>query len=565
MTNKETINNPPNKITLYCVRCKADYTAINEKKYFPRSCPSCHRDTHWTKTPDLDDNDDYWKEKKHNSAYKYFDSDGRFIPKRLGDEILGAHWLITMEDTEETYIYGEGIYHSNGESFIKKEIQKKLGEETTTHRVNEVLDYIKRETFIERGRVNHDSDLICLENGIFNLQTKTLVPHTPEKIFLNKIQVRYNPEADCPKIKQFIEEIVHRDDYPVLQEVTGYCLNRDYPIQKAVMLLGEGANGKSTFLRLLTLFLGKHNIASVPLQELEYNRFASAALYGKLANLYADLPDKALSHTGTFKMLTGGDPVPAEIKFKNKFNFKNIAKLIFSCNRLPLSKDDTPAFYRRWVLINFPKKFEGKNKDLFILEKITTEEELSGLLNWALEGLGRLLKQGEFSHSRTTDELRKKYIALSNSVLAFVEECLIPDPDGQIPKDELYQTYCEYCRENNLPIKQQNVLSRELPGYVRITEERPKIDGKRTRCWRGVKYSEVGINYRSSMSVMSKEFPILGLYDYYSNNKNREKPGQVGQGGPFPISSKITNSMEKHPPKDSINFQEVKQYEYKHK
>ena len=178
-------------------------------------------------------------------------------------------------------------------------------------------------------------------------------------IFLKKIPIKYNPNADCPKIKEFINQIMREEDVVVLQELAGYCLWKDYPIQKAFALVGEGSNGKSTFLRLLTKLLGKENVSSISLQDLVNNRFAVANLYGKLANIFADLPPEILKDTAKFKMLTGGDIITAEKKFKNPFKFYNYAKLIFSCNRLPVTYDDTTAFFRRWVIINFPNTFDG--------------------------------------------------------------------------------------------------------------------------------------------------------------------------------------------------------------
>src|SRR5207302_7003645 len=117
--------------------------------------------------------------------------------------------------------------------------------------------------------------------------------------------------------------------------------------------------------------------------------------------LYADLPDNILKSAGTFKMLTGGDSIMAERKFGHPFLFKNYAKLMFSCNKVPEVQEDSDAFFRRWIIITFPNKFEGANDDRDMLSKLTTPEELSGIFNWALKGLKRLQQQGwQFSNSR---------------------------------------------------------------------------------------------------------------------------------------------------------------------
>ena len=147
----------------------------------------------------------------------------------------------------------------------------------------------------------------------------------------------------------------------MLQEIIGYCLYKGYPIQKAIMLVGSGSNGKSVFIQLLQHFLGVYHCASNSLQKLAVNRFSLSSLHGKLANLFADLSSSSLSDTSIFKMLTGGDLIQAEKKFKDEFSFTNYAKLIFSANAIPKSPDDSDAFFRRWIIIVFPFKFTGKN------------------------------------------------------------------------------------------------------------------------------------------------------------------------------------------------------------
>jgi len=454
-----------------CVRCGAE-VKFPDTPYSRVAgyCRECKRDTIFQKIAGNIPVEDFFEEKL-------------FIPKRLANYIMTSSQFITFQDTEETYIYNDGIYRPNGEAIIKKTIENILEKESNTYRVNETLNHIKRSTYIDRRNIETHPELLCLQNGILDIKRDELLSHTPDIIFLNKIPVRYDPDADCPKIKKFISEIVPASDILLIQEMAGYCLYRDYSLDKAFLLIGEGSNGKSTLLNLLTKFLGKENVSSISLQDLDTNRFAVAELHGKLANVYADLPDRALNHTGKFKMLTGGDIISAERKFKGHFTFINYAKLIFSCNKVPESRDDTTAFYRRWIMINFPNKFEGENINPNILEEISTEEELSGLLNWALEGLRRLLKNGHFSNSITTEEIREQYIKQSNPVLAFVEDRLISDSQGEISKDELYRLFCDYCEEVGLPTKAKNVFGRELPRYIAVDSGQTRDKGT---VWRGI-------------------------------------------------------------------------------
>jgi len=420
-------------------------------------------------------------------ANTYFDNE-QFRAQWLARDILKNMNFVTFEDTHETYVYNDGIYHPHGDARIHAKVQEVLKKEASTHRVTEVVNHIKRSTYHNRKEKQTDKSLICLRNGILKINETEIMPHSPDYIFFNQIPVEYHPHADCPKIKEFVSQVVSKDDVPVIQELFGYCLLRDYSLDKAFLFVGEGSNGKSTLLNLLTQFLGRENVSGVALQDLDRNRFATAELHGKLANVYADLPDRALHRTGTFKMLTGGDLIYAERKFKGHFPFVNYAKLIFSCNKIPESRDDTTAFYRRWVLINFPYTFEGDDADTNILNKITTEDEMSGLLNWALAGLDRLLLNGRFSYSHTTEDIRQDYIKKSNPVLAFVEDSVEPDPKGEIPKDVLYRAFCDYCEAIGLPTKANNVFGRELPRYATYVESGQEHGGRTV--WRGIALRE---------------------------------------------------------------------------
>lgn len=399
--------------------------------------------------------------------------------------------LFTYLESDQIYIYKDGIYIERGERILSKHLQETLQKYCISSLVREVLASIKRSTYKNRDEVKEDPNRICLANGILDIKTFQVTPHTPELIFLNKLPVKYDPKAKCPTIETFLSQTLNPDDIPVAQELAGYCLLKAYPIHKAFMLTGTGSNGKSTFIHVLKKFLGENNCASEPLHQLETNRFAPVSLYGKLANLFADLSSKALTETSMFKMLTGGvDPCPAENKFRDRFTYVNYAKMIFSCNRIPRSPDDTDAFHRRWVRLPFPNQFLGKTADKKLTQKLTTDAELSGFLNFALTGLQQLLKEGEFSNSKSVDEMREEYIRQSDSVQAFIMDCIDMSPDEHTEKEVLYAEYTEYCRKMTYPCEANNTFHKVLRKLVRIEDYRPQlmVDDKKQRvqCWKGI-------------------------------------------------------------------------------
>jgi len=370
---------------------------------------------------------------------------------------------------------------------IKEETDRLLGGRSRSSYINDVLRLVKIKTYKDRERMRCPENLIVLRNGILDLKKMELKPFTPDIFVLNQLPVYFDPNADCPNIKKFISEVVSPADAMVLQELTGYCLWRRYPIHKAFMLLGEGRNGKTTFLNLLKALLGEENVSAIALQDLS-NRFAAADLYGKLANICDDISDKDLKNTSRFKELTGKSFIRAERKFRPPFHFVNSAKLIFSANKLPRSSDDTNAFFSRWIIIPFPNKFEeGVNADPDLLEKLTTPQELSGFLNWALKGLQRLRKNGKFSYSKTVNQVRAYMIKLSDSVLAFINERIVFDPKNEIPKQRLYSEYVAYCKNEQLVAVDYQTFCKRVLRTRRVSETRPMMQGKRIQCFKGLR------------------------------------------------------------------------------
>src|SRR5262249_30584222 len=150
-----------------------------------------------------------------------------------------------------------------------------------------------------------------------------------------QIAVSFDPAAKCPHIERFVRSVFPDDTQLLPFEIVAWLMLPDANIQKAVLLLGEGANGKSVWLNLLLTFLGRENVSALSLHRIEADKFSAARLVGKLCNIGADLPTAALSGTSMFKALTGGDLIPAERKFESSFEFRPFARLLFSANSAP--------------------------------------------------------------------------------------------------------------------------------------------------------------------------------------------------------------------------------------
>lgn len=465
----------------------------------------------------------------------FWGSPPKFNHALMADELMEEHHYVTRKDSKVMYVYNSesGIYTPDGEEHIRARMQEILHEFSTTHRQNEVVNFVRNSSYKELART--PVELIALKNGLFNLRSRELLPFTPEYFILNALPIHYAPDADCHGTKKFISEIVTPEDAAILQEVSGYCLWREYKFHKAAMLVGEGANGKSTFLELLRAMLGKENVSTIALQQFEVNRFATANLHGKLANIYPDLPDLALKRTGVFKTLTGGDTVMAENKFQSMFSFENYAKLIFSANKLPESPDDTTAFFRRWIIVNFPNQFlpNDPKTDKNLLSKLTTQEELSGFFNWALEGLHRLLENGRFSTSRTVEETREDYIRKSAPIKAFAMDCIERVAGSVVPKDEVYEAFIKYCQKHNLPTCAKNRFAMKLPEYVPgITSTRKTVNKKQVYAWRDIQLAISTVSSRS-YSPTSTDDELIEEERRRERNKRRLEEAEEIDGSLF--------------------------------
>jgi putative DNA primase/helicase len=274
-------------------------------------------------------------------------------------------------------------------------------------------------------------------------------------------------------------------------EVLGLAIYPANPMQKAVLLLGPGGNGKSAALELTRALLGSRNVSAVPLQELGENRFAAAELYGKLANVCGDLDARTIQRTDLFKLIVGGDPVSADRKHRDRFTFTCHALLIFSANTPPMTSDQTQAWFDRWITIPFPNRFRGTSReDIHLREKLTSEAELEGLLVRAVRGLQRLMARGRFDVPASVSAKAEEYREALDSVRAFIKaECRI-ERGAWTKRADLYGRYETFCHgENRHVLKASNVYARlrdDYPGQIAEAKRRGE------RGFQGVALSEGG-------------------------------------------------------------------------
>lgn len=372
----------------------------------------------------------------------------RFVPKFLADELTAEVQLVF--DGNSLYRYQEGIYRAIHDFEIRVMARERLNKHFRKSYADETIHYIKVDCYRPIKDSEPDTRYLNVLNGLLDWKEGKLLPHDPERFSTIQLPILFDPDATAPKIEKFIRDVVPEDTIPMIYEWFGYSVIPSTQYQKAVMLTGSGSNGKSKFIELYEKFLGTDNISNVPLQDLEGNRFKLAQIYGKLANTFADIPAKSLEKSSVFKTVVSGDRTSAEFKGRDSFDFKPFARLMFSANELPRSADLSEGFFRRWLIIPFPHKFGpgGKTGDPDIMDKLLQPQELSGLLNLAIDGLRRLHLNKDFSSNETTETSRADYRREIDNVATFVEECCILDAKMHVSKFDLYSAYCDWCHES---------------------------------------------------------------------------------------------------------------------
>jgi P4 family phage/plasmid primase-like protien len=425
---------------------------------------------------------------KAGDTSRYFNRPDGFLPAVLGAEILEAY-SIRVGPGRHLCWYRDGVFRDTGREQAEAATRRVLGEKFKRRYAEEVVAWLRAEH--EQIPEAPKPDLLNVRNGMLDWREGELLPHSPEHLSIVQIPVDWNPEATCPAVDEFLRQVLPEDAQAFIREVIGYCLLPAAPLRKAFLALGPGDNGKSTLLSLIRRLLGRRNASSIPLQLFGESRFAVAGVYGKLANLCGDLDSRALRRSDLFKTLTGGtDAVMGERKFEEPFTFVPFATLIFSANDAPASGDQSDAYFDRWVILPLERRFEGAAADPHLLHKLTTREELEGLLVQAVYGLEDLMERGRFDLPPSVQAGHEQYRQKIDTVATFLEEACELGVDFSATRSVLYEGYRNWCfRNGRMAVAAQNFwprLGRLLRDEITAGAVDPDAWVQRVRGWRGV-------------------------------------------------------------------------------
>ena len=329
---------------------------------------------------------------------------------------------------------------------------------------DELFKQFMAEAYLPTPKTKKNSVLINLINGTYEITpTKRGLRLFESKDFItHQLPFEYEPEATAPLFQKYLDEVLpDKDKQRVFAEYCGYIFIKPsvLKLEKMLILYGTGANGKSVFFEILNALLGTENISNYSLQSLTNdNGYYRAKIANKLVNYASEINGKL--ETDIFKQMASGEPIEARLPYGDPFILNEYAKLIFNCNELPKDVEHTNAYFRRFLIIGFDITIPEDKQDKQLPQKIINTE-LSGVFNWILQGLDRLLEQKNFSKCEAIENARSNYEKQSDSVKMFVDEYEYTASTNYTAVSTLYTQYKSFCIEDGFrPVNKSNFMKR---------------------------------------------------------------------------------------------------------
>jgi len=432
--------------------------------------------------------------------------------EKVTNAVKQKYRFATYTDTEELMIWNGKYYDPIGAEFLVKEAVELEVNNSTQSLVNEVLAKIKRSTGKKREDFNKLGEIkdnkwiedynYTLENGILNVESLEFKPHTSSNYVTFSIPVTWEDnEIEDPVDFEAIDRILdgttfwkylkecfqENDNSPVNEqdvftvlESMAYILHQNNDITKTIMFIGSGSNGKTKLLEYIQDLFGKKNTTGIAIQELADGGFVLAQLDGKLANICADVESTELRKSGKLKQLIGGEGIEVSRKYQTPYTMYSRAKFLFSANRFPVTYDQTDGFFRRFVILQWKRKFDGDSKDTDLGRKLRENEFEKSLVFNVLVRMARNLRiRGDFKYVKPVNEVREEWNNLSDPIMMFINN-RIDDLGGHTEtKRDVYADYVSFCHKHEMVPVRIGRFGKEFREYYEDTIEREgKVVGK---------------------------------------------------------------------------------------
>ena len=412
---------------------------------------------------------------------QFFTSKGVFMFDKFAKYLLSAENIIKLNG--KLYIYKDGIY-VNGDDKLEAKMIEYIPNLSQSKR-KEVLSYLN--LLVNTESCIADANLIAFKNGVLDIVTDEFTEFSPEYIITNKIPHNYVPNAESELLDKMMVKLSCNDTnvHKLLYQAVGYCFYRRNELRKSFFLLGEKRNGKSTFLDMLGTLLGEDNTANLDLCEIG-DRFKTAELTGKLANIGDDINDEYISNTAIFKKVVSGEIITVERKGKDPYKLHSFAKFFFSANSLPrLGRGkDSSAVLDRLVIIPLDAKFtkDDADYDPFIKYKLREEHVMEALIAKAIPALKEVLVDQEFAVCDKVLASLDEFEKANNPIIEFFDE--IDETDYKHERvTVVYQKYTMFCLGNNLQPISALEFQKQMKKYFGLVIKTITVDDKKIKVY----------------------------------------------------------------------------------
>lgn len=441
-------------------------------------------------------------------------SDYKYIPniEDLIKYYKREHRVRTMGESEVMFIW-KGTHYEEVEAIkVQSFARHNFEPRVKMNVINEFHSQLKIDNVFDVDWFSDTTDRrMNFQNGVLNISTMEFGEHSPDYGFRHVLPYNYDKNAKCPTFDKMLTKVTGNDQslQDLLLEFMGYALSNDrYWIHAALVLVGEGSNGKSTFINVLEKLAGQKNSSSFKMADLQHE-YCRQQLDGKLFNISEETPVRSMEDTSYFKSLVSGDSISARGIYQQPYSFRNKAKLLFTCNKLFETSDTSYGFYRRLILAPFDVKFTKEDPDFdpHIEEKLTLE--LSGIFNRAMDGYHRLLKNKFFTEVEAANKRKEDFKLASDPVVRWAQENLIIHMNGQaekhfLPSADLFRAFdYDMQRQREKTISMDKFLRQLKSLYPWLEPIRKRDGGKQRRGYHGLQlvneteYTENPSNYES--------------------------------------------------------------------
>jgi putative DNA primase/helicase len=440
------------------------------------------------------------------------------------EQLMSKHHFLTIEESKDILFFEAGVYKKGGDIIIEKELELMYGYSINNSNIISIKGHIMRRTYIKLNEFDKNINIVNIRNGLYNIELNLLQPHSHEYPSLNQKNIAYDPNAKPLLFGKFLQQVLHPKDIRTAIDILAYTFWRTNPYELIFILLGIGANGKNVFTGILIALHRIENVSNISLKAILENKFAIAGLENKDVNIDTEMPQGVLKDISILKKLTGKQPISIEKKGIDAYNALLHSKLFFCANTVPSISDNSDGRFRRQVIISFPNQFEeGKNADPKLLEKLTIEEEKSGIFNVLMKALRIILKNDKiYLNEKTIQEKRQKDELVSDPIGSFIKDAVAKDSvydDDYTVKEEFYNAYRNFCKYHRLPIESQENFGKILKQKFRVEDGRKTINKLRKTVWLGIRLA------RWSNKDTKQQILITNACDYpYSNTFDNDSP-----------------------------------------